>query len=281
MRFTTDRRVDRQAIHPRAEAGRDSSKTRARNVKDRLARTFRVCTAQRGVESRYDEYVHGSGARSSGFAVHNWRAITALFATSTFLESLALGPDGLHAAVPSDTYPCGKWGRHLDGLLSAATFAVASARALWGRAGPNYRQADHRAQPVPRSVAYVIALSPDLTWFFVSACCRAHNRQLRDHHASQTLHARTQDGVGHAVVRLQSIAMTIGPPLGTARPIIGVRGLFLVDGFRVAAVLVTLLMPNRRPHQHPGICAARSTSSGGDRPALELRELVLDPRCRA
>ena len=205
-------------------------------------------------ESRYDERVHGGGAGIfERFAVRDWRAITALFATSTFLESLALGhlmaftplflSDDLH--LPESEVAT--W----TGLLSAATFAVAFPLApLWGALAERYsRKLIIVRSQYLEALAYVMcALSPDLTWFFVARLLLGltfGNFAITTASQSLTPEARwprpsRSSGSG-------AIAVTIGP-LGALLPIIG-TGLFLVDGFAclVAAVLVTFCDRPARP----------------------------------
>src|ERR671934_950433 len=74
-------------------------------------------------------------------AVRDWRAVTALFLCSTFLESLAIGhltaftPLYLRDALHLPRAEIGPW----TGLLSAATFAVAFPLApLWGALAERY-----------------------------------------------------------------------------------------------------------------------------------------------
>lgn len=187
-------------------------------------------------------------------AVRDWRAITALFATSTVLESLAIGHltafsplflrNDLH--VPeSDVAP---W----TGLLTAATFAVAFPLApLWGALAERYSRKliIVRSQYI-EAVAYTMcSLSPDLQWFLISRLLLGLTfGNIAIVIATQSL--LTPDRrMASAIAVVQAanpIAVSIGPPLGAALlPVIGLRGLFLLDGGAclIAAVLVTLFMP--------------------------------------
>jgi DHA1 family multidrug resistance protein-like MFS transporter len=198
-----------------------------------------------------------SGARPGlleRLAVHDWRAITAVFGSSTLLESLALAH--LTAFTPlflredlrvpeSDIAP---W----TGLLTAATFAVAFPLApWWGALAERYS----RKLIIVRSyymeaAAYALcAFAPDLTWFFIARVLMGLTfGNLAIVIASQTLLTpdRRMASAIAIVQASQPVALSIGPPLGALLlPSIGVRGLFLIDGLGalVAAVLVTLLMP--------------------------------------
>lgn len=196
----------------------------------------------------------GTAGMLERLAVRDWRAIAALFATSTLLESLAIGHltaftplflrDDLHLA-PEDVGP---W----TGLLSAATFAVAFPLApLWGALAERYSRKliIVRSQYI-EAVAYsMCALSPDLPWFFISRIVLGLTfGNIAIVIATQSL-LTPERRMASAIALVQAanpIAVSIGPPLGAALlPIIGVRGLFLVDGIAclIAAVLVTLLMP--------------------------------------
>jgi MFS transporter, DHA1 family, multidrug resistance protein len=187
-------------------------------------------------------------------AVHDWRAVTLLFGTSTLLESLAIGhltaftPLFLRQELGVAPDEVGTW----TGLLTAATFAVAFPLApLWGALAERYSRKliIVRSQYI-EAFAYVLCgLSPDLRWFFVARLLLGLTfGNIAIIIATQSL--LTPDrrmGTAIAVVQgANPVAVSVGPPLGALLlPWLGLRGLLVADGAAclLAAVLVTLFMP--------------------------------------
>lgn len=187
-------------------------------------------------------------------ALRDWRAITALFSISTLLESLAVGHltaftplflrDDLH--LPESEI--GPW----TGLLTAATFAVAFPLApLWGSLAERYSRKliIVRSQYI-EAIAYTMtAAAPDLGFLFIARVVLGLTfGNIAIVIASQSL--LTPDRrMASAIAVVQAanpIAVSIGPPVGALLlPLVGIRGLMLVDGLSclLAAVLITLFMP--------------------------------------
>ncbi len=196
----------------------------------------------------------GGAALLERLAVRDWRAITALFATSTLLESLAIGhltaftPLFLRNDLHLPESEIAPW----TGLLTAATFAVAFPLApLWGSLAERYSRKliIVRSQYI-EAIAYAMcSFSPDLLWFFISRVVLGLTfGNIAIVIATQSL--LTPDRrMASAIAVVQAanpIAVSIGPPVGAALlPVIGIRGLLLIDGVGclLAAVLVTLFMP--------------------------------------
>ena len=169
--------------------------------------------------------VMAGGASLLGrLAFRDWRAITVLFATSTLLESIAIGHltaftplflrDELH--VPESEI--GQW----TGLLTAASFAVAFPLApLWGSLAERYSRKliIVRSQYIEAIGYGLCALAPDLTWFFIARLILGLTfGNIAIVIASQTL--LTPDRrLGSAIAAVQAanpIAISLGPPLGAA-----------------------------------------------------------------
>jgi len=198
--------------------------------------------------------VRPGGAVLERLALRDWRAVTVLFATSTLLESLAIGH--LTAFTPlflrDDLHLPENQIAPVTGLLTAATFAVAFPLApLWGSLAERYSRKliIVRSQYI-EAVAYAMsAWAPDLAWFFVARIVLGFTLgNIAIIIASQTL--LTPDRrMASAIAVVQAanpIAVSIGPPLGALLlPFVGLRGLFLLDALvcLLAAVLITLLMP--------------------------------------
>jgi predicted MFS family arabinose efflux permease len=114
------------------------------------------------------------------------------------------------------------------------------------------------------------ALAPDLLWFFIARVVLGLTfGNIAIVIATQSLltpERRTASAI--AVVQAANpIAVSLGPPLGAALlPLIGVRGLFLLDGIAclIAAVLVTLFMPEP-PGRNRRTRVLASTRSSIDR----------------
>jgi MFS transporter, DHA1 family, multidrug resistance protein len=198
--------------------------------------------------------VQRAGATLERLALRDWRAVTALFATSTLLESLAIGH--LTAFTPlflrddlrlpeSDIAP---W----TGLLTAATFAIAFPLApFWGALAERHSRKliIVRSQYIEAIGYTMCAAAPDLAWFFVARLVLGLTfGNIAIVIATQSL--LTPDRrMASAIAVVQAanpIAVSIGPPLGALLlPGIGVRGLLLLDGLAclVAAILITLFMP--------------------------------------
>jgi DHA1 family multidrug resistance protein-like MFS transporter len=207
-------------------------------------------------------------------AIRDWRAVTALFMTSTLLESLAMGhlsaftPLFLGDALHVPRHEIGPW----TGLLTAATFAVGFPLApLWGSLAERYthKLLIVRSQYI-QAVAYIVCgLAPDLGWFLVARLLLGlalGNIALVI--ATQSL--LTPDRrIGSAIAVVQAanpIAVSFGPPLGAlALPWLGLRGLFIADalGCLLAGVLITLMMPEPAPRNFQRSVAANVRKSVG------------------
>lgn len=194
------------------------------------------------------------GALLERLALRDWRAITALFAASTLLESLAIGhltaftPLFLRDELHLPESDIGPW----TGLLTASTFAVAFPLApLWGSLAERYSRKliIVRSQYIEAFAYGLSAVAPDLAWLFVGRLILGFTLgNIAIIIATQTL--LTPDRrMASAIAGVQAanpVAVSLGPPLGALLiPSIGIRGLFLLDGLGclVAAVLVTLFMP--------------------------------------
>jgi len=202
---------------------------------------------------------HGAVARAGGallerLAFRDWRAITALFAASTLLESLAIGhltaftPLFLRDDLRLPESDIGPW----TGLLTAATFAVAFPLApLWGSLAERYSRKliIVRSQYI-EAVAYSLsAAAPDLAWlFFARVILGLTLGNIAIIIATQSLFTpdRRMASAIAVVQAANPIAVSLGPPIGALLiPTIGIRGLMLLDGLGclLAAVLITLFMP--------------------------------------
>ena len=191
-------------------------------------------------------------------AVRNWRAITALFFTTTFLEALAQGhidaftPLYLRDSLNLSPDQVRVW----TGLLSATSFGIAFPLApFWGAVAERYSRklVIVRSQYI-EAIAYVlVALAPDLPFtFFARLLLGFTFGNIAVVIAAQTLltpDRRMASGI--AVVQAANpVAVSLGPPLGALLlPLIGLRGLFFLDGAGclLAALLITFLMPEP-PH---------------------------------
>lgn len=186
--------------------------------------------------------------------LRDWRAITPLFFTTTFLESLAMGHldaftplflrDSLH--LPSDQV--GVW----SGLLAATSFGVAFPIApFWGAVAERYSRklVIVRSQYIEALCYVLIGLAPDLPFTFVARLLLGLTfGNIAVVIASQTLFTpdrRMASGI--AIVQAANpVAASLGPPVGALLlPLIGLRGLFFLDGAGclLAALLITFLMP--------------------------------------
>jgi predicted MFS family arabinose efflux permease len=187
-------------------------------------------------------------------ALRDWRAVTALFTTSTLLESVAIGhltaftPLFLKDELKVPTAEIAPW----TGLLSAATFAVAFPLApLWGSLSERYSRKliIVRSQYI-EAVAYIMCgLAPDLRWFLIARLVLGLTfGNIAIVIASQTL-LTPERRMASAIAIVQAanpIATSVGPPLGAlVVPYLGLRGLFIADGLGalLAALLVTAFMP--------------------------------------
>ncbi len=206
--------------------------------------------------------------------LHDWRAVTGVFLTTTLLESMALGHltaftplflrDDLH--LPEEQV--GPW----TGLLTAVMFGVAFPLApLWGSLAERYSRklVIVRSQYI-EAVGYVMcSFAPDLGWLLVARLILGLTfGNIAIVIACQTL-LTPEKRMASAISVVQTanpIAASIGPPLGALLlPWLGLRGLFMLDAGAalLAALLTTFLVPepartgSRRP-----VLATMRTSVG-------------------
>lgn len=187
-------------------------------------------------------------------ALRDWRAVTALFFTTTLLEALALGhltaftPLFLKDELHLPPGQIGPW----TGLLSAATFAVAFPLApFWGALAERYSRKliVVRSQYI-EAVGYILCgFAPDLGWFLAARLLLGLTfGNVAIVIASQSLLIPERclaSGIG-LVQAAFPIATSVAAPLGALLLAgIGLRGLFIVDGIAclLAGLLVTFLMP--------------------------------------
>lgn len=182
-----------------------------------------------------------------------WRAVNALFLTSTILESFAMGH--LTAFTPLFLSELGVPSAQIaawTGLLYGAMMAVAFPLApFWGALAERYssRLIIVRSQYL-ETIAYVVtAFAPDVWWLLGARLVLGLTfGNIAVVIATQTL-LTPRRHIGTAIATIQAaapIAAALGPPVGAGLVgVIGLRGLFLLDAAvtLLAAVLVTFLMP--------------------------------------
>ena len=182
-----------------------------------------------------------------------WRAVSALFHTTTVLESLAMG----HLTAFTPLYlrelglrpdEVGVWTGLLYGAMMAVAFPLAP---FWGSLAERYsrRLIILRSQYL-EAVAYALtAIAPDIWWLLAARVILGLTfGNIAVVIATQTLLTpRRHLGAAIATVQVAApIAASLGPPIGAwLVGWIGLRGLFALDAAATlsAALLVTFLMP--------------------------------------
>lgn len=202
------------------------------------------------------------GALLERTAVRDWRAVTALFFTSTLLESLALGhlnaftPLFLRDELRLPPEQVAPW----TGVLVAVTFGVAFPLApFWGALAERYsRKLIIVRSQYLEAVAYLLcALAPSLEWFLAARLLLGLTfGNIAIVISAQALLA-PERRIASSISITQTaapVAVSLGPLLGALFiPWIGLRGVFLLDALLclTAALLVTFLMPEP-PSHHRG-----------------------------
>lgn len=185
--------------------------------------------------------------------MRDWRALNALFLTSTILEGLAFGH--INAYTPLYLAELGLSPSEISawtGLLYAVMMGVAFPLApFWGALAERYsrRLIIVRSQYLEAFAYLMMAFAPNVWWLLIARLLLGLTfGNVAVVIATQAAFTPRQH-VGTAIAAIQAampIAASIGPPVGAALiETIGIRNLFLIDAALAltAAILVTVLMP--------------------------------------
>jgi DHA1 family multidrug resistance protein-like MFS transporter len=192
--------------------------------------------------------------------MNNWRAVNGLFLTTTILEGLAFG----HVIAFSPLFlselglspaEISAWTGFLYALMAGVAFPLAP---FWGALAERYsrRLVIVRSQYLEALAYFMLALAPDMWWVLASRLLLGLTfGNISVVIATQAL-VTPRKHVGTAIAVIQAampIAASIGPPAGAGLiDLVGVRGLFMIDGLMAlaAGLMVTFLM--REPAKTPG-----------------------------
>jgi DHA1 family multidrug resistance protein-like MFS transporter len=203
--------------------------------------------------------------------VSNWKAITALFLTTTVLESVAMG----HLTAYTPLYlgdfglsreEISRWTGLLYGTMMGTAVPLAP---FWGALAERYsrRLIIVRSQYFEAISYAMLALAPGLGWVIAARLLLGLTfGNIAVIIATQTmLTPRRHIGAAIAIIQVAApVAASVGPPLGAGLiGVLGVRGLLILDAAMTltAALLTTFLMPEPQEVRRTSSVLARTRES--------------------
>jgi DHA1 family multidrug resistance protein-like MFS transporter len=220
--------------------------------------------------------------------MRNWRALNALFLTTTMLEGLAFGHITAYTPLfladlgltPSEV---SSWTGIHYAVMTGVAFPLAP---FWGALAERYsrRLIIVRSQYL-EAVAYVImAFAPDVWWLLAARVLLGMTFGNVSVVIATQAQLTPRKHLGTAIATVQAampIAASIGPPVGAGLiELVGIRGLFLIDAglALTAALLVTFLMREPPKSERKASVLARTGQTLAlvwRRPALRWNFLCL------